>query len=214
MKYLFTFLMSYGSLAHAMVYEVSKATSTSGHEINVMRMSGLIEDREWMHWMIEVPQLDPKLDTLFVLSSPGGNVPMGLFLIRKVEEFLKVQAQSERKTWIVVEGDCSSMCVPLYYTWENRFAIGASRIGLHGVSLGGLGFDQDLTDLYFHNIADRAQARNDQETAAFMNKMRAAGEFSSTGLTGHSAADLARQGSGLIPDDGVVASEAALIDLL
>src|SRR5437879_4588863 len=103
MKYLLAVLMGYGSTAYSLNYEASKVTSKSGHEINVMRMSGLIEDREGLHWMVEVPNLDPQLDTLFVLDSPGGNVPMGIFLIRKVEEFLNAQAQAGRKTWIVVE---------------------------------------------------------------------------------------------------------------
>jgi hypothetical protein len=212
LKAILFLLAACGSSAFAMNYEISKVRGPAGHEINLVRMSGVIEDREWMHWMAEIPQADPQLDTLFILTSPGGNVPMGMFLIRKVEDYLKAQALLNRKTWILVEKDCSSMCVPLYYAWENRFAFGDSRIGLHGVSLGGLGFDPDQTNLYFHNISDRAQGRGDVETVNFMNAMRARGEFSSTALTAHTAGDLANQGSGLVPDHGIVASEAELIE--
>lgn len=197
-----------GFSAHAMKYESSQVqVGSDGRLINRLRMSGIIEPGEWQRWTAMTEALDPALDTLFVLDSPGGNVPMGLFLIRKVEEYLSQQAQHQRKTWVLVEHDCSSMCVPLFFTWENRLAISDSRIGLHGVSLGGLAYDNDLTGFYLADMRKRAEVRQDVKSTAWLNEMVKEGEFAGTKLTPHLSQDLATSGSGLIAPENIFHSE-------
>src|SRR5689334_13062588 len=90
--------------AHALEFEIGKITNKAGHTLNIVRMKGVIDNREARRWIGEIAALDPQLDTLFVLNSPGGNVPIGLFTIKKIEQFISEQALNKRATWIVIEG--------------------------------------------------------------------------------------------------------------
>jgi ATP-dependent protease ClpP protease subunit len=193
-----------------MDYKIEKKTNSSGHTLNVVHMSGLIDAKEVRRWLAVTSELDRNLDTLFVLDSPGGNVPMGLFTIKKVDEFIALQTQKLRHTWIAIEGQCSSMCIPLFFAWPNRFAVQNTKIGLHGVSDGGLGFDSESTQFYLNSIKDHALARKESAVIAWINQMEAKGEFSSSVLTPFPVQDLA----GFLPSENIVSSTDQLMDLL
>ncbi len=199
--------------AAAMDFEVSGITNKSGHKLNIVRMKGAIDNREVRRWSHATSLLDPDFDTLFVMNSPGGNVPIGLFTIKQIGEFLSQQAQNGRTSWIVIEGQCSSMCVPMFFTWPNRFAVTDTKIGLHGVSDGGLGDDSDLTKAYLDNMRERARERGETTALTWIEKMVARGEFSSFRLTPYPAQDIAKD-QGLLAPEGIVGSVDQLIERL
>ena len=173
-----------------MDYKIEQKTNSLGHTLNVVHMSGLIDAKEVRRWFAAISDLDNNLNTLFVIDSPGGNVPMGLFTIKKVDEFITAQAQSGRQTWIAIDGQCESMCVPFYFSWPKRFAVRNSKIGLHGVSDGGLGFDQETTDFYLNSIREHARSRVEDNVLAWLNQMEANGEFWSSTMTEHLVQDV------------------------
>lgn len=191
------------ALAYGMNYEVTRHPVRSGGEVNVVHMSGMIAPGEWQEFMGATGEIDPKLDTVFVLDSPGGNVPMGLFLIRKVDEFLQVQATNQRQVWVVVEKDCSSMCVPLYTAFAKRFAVRDSRIGLHSVSVGGLATDSDMTKIYLQSIRDHAISRNESGLLSWLQAVVEHGDFSTSALTPYKVQEL----SALTPSENILANE-------
>jgi ATP-dependent protease ClpP protease subunit len=199
--------------AQAMIYQIDKLTNHSNHTLNVVHMSGEMDDKEWQRWTFEIQELDQQLDTLFILNSPGGNVPVGFFTIKKVEEFLAAQAKAKHKTWIAIDGQCASMCLPLFFTWPNRFALTASTIGLHGVSDGRLGYDADLTRSYLDNMREHARSRGETSALNWINQMVAEGEFSSPELTPHPVKEIANENGILTPDE-IVDTLTQLVDRL
>lgn len=192
--------------ASAMEYKLEKKTNSSGHTISVVRMKGLIGAKEVQRWLAITSELDANLDTLFVIDSPGGNVPIGLFTIKKADEFISEQSLKGRHTWIAIDGECESMCVPFYFTWPKRFAVRNSKIGLHGVSDGGLGFDSETTDFYLNSIREHARARGEQNILEWLSRMISNGEFWSSNMTEHFVQDST--------PENIVNSIDQLIDLL
>lgn len=196
-----------GHSAQAMDYDFQKVTNKNGHTLNVVYMLGVVDLMEVRRWLFLPNQLDSSLDTLFVLNSPGGAIPTGLFVINTIEEFIANQEANHRKTWIVIDGQCASMCVPLFFAWPHRFAVKDTKIGLHGVS------NPDETRFYLDNMIKSAKARGEADALNWLNQKISNGEFWSTKLTRHSAQDVAKE-NGLLKSDGIVDSIPELIDQL
>ncbi|MBI3552394.1 MAG: hypothetical protein HY077_07735 [Elusimicrobia bacterium] len=197
--------------AGAMLYDVTRV-KVKGLPINVVRMSGLIENGEMGGWQWAVSRLDPSLNTLFILNSPGGTVPGGFMLLTLIEEFLRSQAQAGRTASVLVTKECSSMCVPVYFMFGRRLALPSARFGLHGVSLGLIGFDPEQTQLYLGRMRSKAAERGQDGFARWIAQKSSEGVFSTTELTRINASELASQGSGLVETAGLVDDEAAALE--
>jgi len=206
-------LAAFGFQAWGLDYDIRKVTNAAGHTLNVVRMVGVMDAQEALRWMGETSEIDSTLDTLFVIDSPGGNVPMGIFTIKKVDEYLTQEAQNKRKTWVAIEGECASMCLPLFYAWPNRFAVADAKFGLHSPSDGYFGSDADLAKLYLDNMRAHGQARGETSALSWIDQMVRQGEFSTPTVTFHSAQDVANAG-GIVPAAGIVSSIDQLIQQL
>lgn len=206
MRLLLALLFALPPPAAAMGYAVSKARTSSGRELNVVRMGGLIDNGEWAGWTQALSSTDPALDTLFVVDSPGGAVPGGFFLLNKVEAYLAERAAAGRRDAALVERQCSSMCIPFYYAFPSRFALPAASFGFHGVSLGGLADDAEQTGLYLRRLTEPARSRGDAELLRWVEEAKSRSLFSTHALTRLSGAELAAQRAGLVPASGVVAA--------
>ena len=198
----------------AMSYSLGAARAASGARVNVLRLSGLIAGGEWGPWSYYTSLLDPALDTLIVVDSPGGAVPGGFFLLGKVEEFQARQAAAGRKVAVLAARDCSSMCIPVFYFFDRRMAEPDARFGFHGISLGGLGYDPEQTALYLGKLRDKAKERGDGRVGSWLSARASEGVFSSADLKPIAARALAAQDSGLLEPESVVADEQAAIDAL
>lgn len=205
-RLLLLLLLACPAAAQAMDYSLSKAGTSSGRRLNVVRLGGLIDNGEWAGWMYALSRLDPALDTLFVVDSPGGAVPGGFFLLNKVEEFLQAQAAAGRRAAILVEKQCSSMCVPFYYAFDSRYALATASFGLHAVSLGGLADDPEQTGLYLRKLTEPAARRGDADLLRWVPEAQARAIFSTHELTRLSAEELVRERAGLVPVSGLVPS--------
>lgn len=201
--------------AEAMSYAVDKVRTSAGREVNVVRMAGLIGNGDWSGWADAVSRVDPALDTLFVVSSPGGMVPGGFFLVGKVEDYLAARAAAGRRDWILADRDCSSMCVPFYFLFEKRLTRPDARFGLHGVAaLGGFADDPGQTDLYLGLLTKAARRRGETAFLAWLDGMKAKGVFSTHELTPLPGRTLVQDGSGLVSPDGLAADEREAIERL
>jgi ATP-dependent protease ClpP protease subunit len=200
--------------AGAMRYEVALARAASGRAVNVVRATGFIGRVEFGAWQEALSRVDPSLDTLFVVASPGGDIAAGIMLLSRVEDFQKSEAAGGRRVGILLSGDCASMCVPVYFMFDRRYAAAGARLGLHGASFGQFGFDRQQTDLYLDRMKSKAAERGDALTPRFLDEQASRGVFASTDLTYFDAADLAARASGLVASDAVVADEQAAIDRL
>jgi ATP-dependent protease ClpP protease subunit len=206
-------LATVGWQAWGLDYDIQKVTNASGHTLNVVHMFGVMDTKEVFRWTGETSELDPGLDTLFVLNSPGGNVPIGIFTIKKIDEFIAQETQNNRKTWIAIDGECASMCLPFFYAWPNRFAVADAKFGLHSPSDGYFGADADLSKLYLDNMRVHGEARGETSALAWLNQMVSKGEFATSTVTFHSAQDIANAG-GIVPAGGIVSSVDQLIQQL
>lgn len=206
MRLLLALLFALPAPAGAMGYAVSKARSSAGRELNVVRMAGLIGNGEWAGWMQALSETDPALDTLFVVDSPGGAVPGGFFLLNKVEAYLAERAATGRRDAVLVEKRCSSMCIPFYYAFPSRYALPAASFGFHGVSLGGLADDAEQTGLYLRRLTEPARRRDDADLPRWLAEAKSRSVFSTHALTRLSAEQLVKERAGLVPAAGVVPS--------
>lgn len=214
MRLLLALLFALPSPAAAMGYSVSKARASSGHELNVVRMAGLVDNGEWAGWMQALSRTDPGLDTLFVVDSPGGAVPGGFFLLGKVEAYLAERAAAGRRDAVLVEKQCSSMCIPFYYAFPSRYARAEASFGFHGVSLGGLADDAEQTGLYLRRLTGPAAARGDADLLRWVEEAKSRSMFSTHALTRLSAAELVEQRAGLVPASGLVPSSGDALERL
>lgn len=200
--------------AAALSFAVDKARTSSGREVNVVRMAGLIDNGVWAGWLDAVSRADPALDTLFVVSSPGGAVPGGFFLMGKVEEYLAARAAAGRRDWILADRDCSSMCVPVYFLFDKRLSRPDARFGLHGVAMGGFADDADQTALYLGRLTSTATRRGDAAFLAWLDEMKAKAVFSTHALTPLSGRSLVEAGAGLVSPGGLAADEREALERL
>jgi len=189
--------------ARAMRYDVGRARTSAGRQVNVVRMTGIIDVGEWAGWIDAVSRLDPALDALFVVSSPGGSVPGGFFLMTKIDAYLAERAAAGRRDWILADADCSSMCVPVYFLFPRRLSRPGARFGLHSVSMGGIADDPGQTDLYLGRMTDAARRRGEDGFLRWLQGVREQGAFSTHELTPFSGRALVEQGSGLVSPEGL-----------
>lgn len=195
------------SSALAMNYKISEATSLTGSKINVVHLTGEIVIGEWALWKQMVFKLNLKRDTLLVISSPGGNAAHGLFLLNHVDEFLRTQYNAGYEVAIMATRDCSSMCVPFYYSFPIRFAKEDTRFGLHAVH-DEMGANSEFTKQYLNRLFETAQVRGDRNTIRWLNEKMAAGVFASSELDVNRAGDLAITNGGLVTESSIVDSES------
>ncbi len=103
--------------------------------------------------VLQSPQIDPDLDTIFILESPGGVVSDGSYIISRLDSFQKVQAARGRSTLVYVgpERRCASLCTAIFMSFRNRFSARNAHFGFHGASVGKVYSEkgsQDLLNLY------------------------------------------------------------------
>lgn len=199
-------ITSFAAHAFGMGYGVSKTRTASGQEVNVLRLEGQVVIMEWRGWQQAIVALDPNLDTIVYLSSPGGNASHGLFMLGRVEEFQETWKANGHRVVAVAERDCSSMCVPLYYAFENRLAVTGTRFGIHAVH-DELGPNPEFTQAYIKNLNDRAEARGDSDMLNWVRSKVAEGAFETAKLVATSADELARIRSGIVSIDAIVSNE-------
>lgn len=205
---LFAYVLAFSANALGMGYGVTTTRLASGQSVNVLRMEGQVVVMEWRGWQQAVAALDPALDTIVFLSSPGGNASHGLFLLGKVDEFQEASKANGRQVTVVAERDCSSMCVPLYYAFENRLAVTGTRFGLHAVH-DELGPNPDFTRAYIKALRDRAEARGDTDMLKWLLSKEAQGAFATAKLDATPADELARKHSGIVGPDAIIRDEDA-----
>lgn len=169
----------------------------------MVRMTGQIVSGEWALWKKMVASINRHQDTLFILQSPGGDGAHGLFLLGHVEEFLKDQRAAGLRVAVFAVKDCSSMCVPLFYTFEERLSLPDTRIGLHAVH-DLLGANPAFTQSYLDKMRAIARTRGDQETLRWLAEKELSGAFATPILDENRASDLAAGHSGIINETGIV----------
>lgn len=204
------FILS-GSQAFSMSYSIQKALTPAGKQINVVRMTGEIANGEWALWKGMVASLDTRKDTLFILQSPGGNAAHGLFMLQHVEEFLESQRTAGHQVSVLAVKDCSSMCVPLFYAFENRLSYPDTRIGLHAVH-DEMGTNTEFTQNYLKRLRAIAIGRGDRDMLRWLSEKERAGAFASVELDKNRAEDLALEHSGIIVEEGLVENEKKAIE--
>lgn len=197
----------------AMNFKISHSAASSGRKLNVVHMSGAIDQGEFSRWKEAVAYLDRNNQTLFVIDSPGGSVSDGFFLLDKIAAFLREEKAAGRTTAILAAGKCASMCVPMFYMFDRRFAEETVQFGLHGMWFDNYGVATQETTLYLDRMNAIAGPRKDERTPKFLTRMREAGVFSTTESTRFSSQELL-EASGIIPADGIVASESAALERL
>lgn len=198
----------------AMAYWVEKAKTSSNHEVNVIRMEGAIQVNEVLGWMANLRRIDPELDTLVIVTSPGGAFPGGTMLMNRAEEFISAQRERGRKVSVLATRDCSSMCIPFFYLFDSRLSFGDTRFGFHGISAGGIAFNPEETALYLKRMEEKAKDRHDSLFPNWIGRKKSEGVFSGTSLTPLSARQLAEENSGVVATQDLVEDERRAIDRL
>lgn len=166
-------------------FRIQKESSSSGEKINVLEFpESIIDNTSWQKWRYSFSELDPNLDTLIIFNSPGGTVPGGTILIHHIEVFLGKQKENGRRVAILSERECSSMCIPVFFTLDHRYSLAETKFGFHGVDLGGgLGHDSVQTDLYLKQLKTKAKERNQNEFIDWLDQQIESGVFANHDLT-------------------------------
>lgn len=200
-------LFTCGQMSAALTIKVGRALSGSGQSVNVLHMKGVIFTTDWSQWMQAEASLDPQLNTLVVIDSPGGQLGGGLFMIRtRILPFLQREKAAGHTVVILASKDCSSMCLPVFNAFSNRLAVSGTRFGWHGVSLSGLGTDPLQTSLYLDSLYANAKSQNNVQFVQWLNEHGRT--FSGNKLEPISAESMAEQNSGFINKSQLVGSEA------
>lgn len=106
---------------------------------------------------------------ILILNSFGGSNEAGFKMIKQIQAWDK-KKKVERKTLAVIADTiCASMCVPVFYAFENRFSDPATAFGFHSSSLDGEASRRETLN-YIAKFTNMARARHDFNMIRFLKR--------------------------------------------
>lgn len=174
-----------------------KLAKDESGEYNHVTFTGEINPEAVSGWASALTQINRSLNTVVYINSPGGYNSDGDSLIRSIKLFSSQQKERGTKVTGVVTSLCASMCIPLFYAFEERRAARNAVFGFHGsAQYGNVSIDQ--TDIYISDMMRQARERQDFKTTIWLGRAMVNGMFFTTELTSITASSLAAQNSGIV----------------
>lgn len=105
-------------------------------KVNTVRLLGQISEEDYrkLDKILKSSEVDPNLDTLFLVNSGGGDVEAAAALIKTIKMFNMKQMKKKKFVAAYVDEGalCASLCTLIIMYFPNRIVAPNARFGYHG----------------------------------------------------------------------------------
>lgn len=144
----------------------SQLQATQSRNVLLIRMAGQIDHGDDSNLNNALAQVGNQ-DVVIELDSNGGLNEVGFKMIQSIQSFQARQANRGRLVAVYVSNMCASMCLPVFYSFQNRFADPKAMFGFHASSNNGE-VSQPSTLEYVSRFTSLAYANMDSGTIQFL----------------------------------------------
>lgn len=150
-----------------------------------------------------VPEM-ADLNVSVVLESPGGLMVEGQDLINVIVEIERTKLREKKLMVAYVNESCASMCIPVFFSFMNRFANPTAQFGFHGPSSNGGISTTPLLEYIYCTVFDTIVRISPPKPIAFLHFCAKAinNELAATSLSYYTGQEATK--IGLLPIDHAV----------